>query len=162
NIIYRSLKEILMQHSVRTALHTLTLVFVSTLLAACVSGPPTPTVDYKADYDFNAVKKIAFYDDSGQVIGDNPLQLSDMQRDRINDALSFALKNKGFEIVDDTSKADLLLSWSLFTQQKTDVQTWNTPGVGVGYAGYYSRYNRYTGYNCWNCALNRTEVTVSN
>lgn len=151
-----------MNHPVQTALRAVTLLFLGALIAACVSGPPVPTVDYKADYNFKAVKKIAFYDDSGQVTGDNPLQLSDMQRDRIDEALSFALKNKGFEMVEDTSKADLLLSWSLFTQQKTDIQTWNSPGVGVGYAGYYNRYNRYSAYNCWNCSLNRTEVTVNN
>ncbi len=153
-----------MTHPAHKALRVLTLAALAAVLGilvtACVSGPPTPTVDYKADYNFSAVKKIAFYDDSGQVIGDNPLQLSDMQRDRIDNALSFALKNKGFEIVDDTSKADLLVSWSLFTQQKTSVQTWNSPGVG--YAGYYGRYNRYAGYNCWSCMGGQTEVSVSN
>jgi Domain of unknown function (DUF4136) len=153
-------KEILMKYPIQATLRALALIVFSTLVAACVSGPPTPTVDYKADYNFNAVKTIAFYDDSGHVIGDNPLQLSDMQRDRIDEALSYALKNKGFEMVEDSSKADLLLSWSLFTQEKTDVQTWNTPTVN--YAGYYGRYNRYSAYNCWNCLTNQTEVTVSN
>ena len=150
-----------MKHPAHTTLRAFVLVFLCTLIAACASGPPIPTIDYKADYDFSAVKKIAFYNDSGQVTGDNPLQLSDMQRDRIDDALSFALKNKGFEMVKNTSEADLLVSWSLFTQMKTNVQTWNSPGMGVGYAGYYGRYNRYVGYNCWSC-LNQTEVTVSN
>ena len=65
-------------------------------------------------------------------------------------------------MVEDTSKADLLVSWSLFTQNKTSVQTWNTPGIGVGYAGYYGRYNRYAGYNCWSCVGSQTEVSVSN
>ena len=153
-------KEISMKYPVHTTLRVLSLVFISALVTACVSGPPTPTVDYKADYNFNAVKTIAFYEDSGQVSGDNPLQISDMQRDRIDEALSHALEKKGFEIGKDTGKADLLLSWSLFTQEKTSVQTWNTPNVS--YAGYYSRYNRYSGYNCWNCLANQTEVTVSN
>ena len=155
-----------MKHPTTTALRALSLVFLATLLGtlvtACASSPPTPTIDYKADYNFQAVKKIAFYDDSGQVMGDNPLQLSDIQKDRIDEALSFALKNKGFEIVEDTSKADLLVSWSLLTQEKTSVQTWNTPGMGGGYGGYYGRYNRYAGYNCWNCLSNQTEVTVRN
>jgi hypothetical protein len=150
-----------MKYPTHIALRALMLMFLSTLITACVTGPPKPTIDYKTDYDFTAVKKIAFYDDSGQVSGDNPLQLSDMQRDRIDDALSFALKNKGFEMVEDASKADLLVSWSLFTQNKTSVQTWNTPGMGVGYAGYYGRYNRYAGYNCWSC-FSQTEITVSN
>lgn len=144
----------------QTALRTLTLLLIGIVLAACASTPPKPTIDYKSDYDFRAVKKIAFYDESGQVIGDNPLLLSDMQHDRIDDALSYALTNRGFTIVQDAKEADLLLSWHLVTQQMTDVQTWNTPGIGYG--AYYGRYNRYSGYSCWNCFGAQTEVSVSN
>jgi hypothetical protein len=144
----------------RTLLRIVVFFSVGMLLASCVSGPPTPTVDYKADYNFSTVKKIAFYRDSGQVTGDNPLQLSDMQRDRIDEALSYALTNKGFEVVDDASHADLLLSWHLLTQQMTDVRTWETPTMGYG--AYYGRYNRYSGYNCWSCPATQTEVSVQN
>ena len=144
----------------RTSLRTLAYFSIGILIAACASGPPKPTVDYKADYNFSAVKKIAFYDESGQVTGDNPLQLSDIQRDRIDEALSYALTNRGFEIVTDTSQADLLLSWNLVTQEKTDVRTWETPAMGYGAS--YGRYNRYSAYNCWSCSPTRTEVSVQN
>ena len=97
------------------------------LLAACSSGPPKPDVDYKHDYDFTKVQKLAFYKNSGQVSGDNPLQLSDIQRDRIDEALAFALRNRGFDIVDDASEADMLISWHLATQHKTDVRTYQSP-----------------------------------
>jgi len=128
------------------------------LLAACASGPPKPDVDYKSDYNFMQVKKIAFYKKSGQVSGDNPLQLSDIQRERIDEALSYALNNKGFQIVDDASQADLLVSWHLATQHKTDVRTYQTgPSYGAGY-GRHGGYNRYSMYNCWNCG--QTEVSV--
>jgi len=149
-----------MSHTLRAIKHSSTLLFIAVVLAACASSPPKPAVDYKRDYDFGPVSKIAFYDESGQVTGSNPLQLSDMQRDRIDEALAYALKNRGFTMVDDAKNADLLLSWSLFTQQKTDVNTWSSPSVGY-YGGYYSRYNRYSGYNCWNC-MGTTEVTVKN
>jgi len=151
-----------------TLLRALTVFSVSILLAACASGPPKPTVDYKADYDFSAVKKIAFYRNSGEVLGDNPMQLSDIQRDRIDEALSYALTNRGFQMVTDASSADLLLSWTLDTQNKTDVRTYQTPtmgmgmGMGRGYGGYYGGYNRYSAYNCWNCSPTRTEVSVQN
>jgi hypothetical protein len=137
----------------------LLLPITAVLLAACASGPPKPTVDYKPDYDFSAVRTIAFYKNSGQVSGDNPLQLSDIQRDRIDQALTYALRNKGFELIDDASQADLLISWHLATQHKTDVRTYETPAYGAGY-GYYGRYNRYSMYNCWSCAPTRTEVSV--
>jgi len=133
------------------------------LLAACSSGPPKPDVDYKRDYDFTKVQKLAFYKNSGEVSGDNPLQLSDIQRDRINEALAFALRNKGFDIVDDASQADMLISWHLATQHKTDVRTYESPSYG-GYGGYggYGRYNRYSAYNCWSCSPTHTEVSVQN
>jgi len=136
------------------------LFAIGILLAACASSPPKPVVDFKADHNFSSVKKIAFYDKSGQVIGSNPLQLSDMQRDRINEALSYALTNRGFQMVTDAAQADLLLSWSLITEQMTSVQTWNSPAMGYG--AYYGHYNRYSGYSCWSCFPTQTDVTVQN
>ena len=135
-----------MIHTTRAILRTFTLLCVSVLLAACASGPPQPVVDYKSDYNFKAVKKIAFLGDTGQVYGVNPLQLSDMQRDRIHEALSYALTNRGFQMVADGAQADLLLSWNLVTEQVTDVHSWGS--LGMGYGGLYGIYG---GYNCWNC-----------
>jgi len=132
---------------------------LTALLGACASGPPKPTVDYKPDYDFGKVSTIAFYHDSGEVVGDNPLQLSDIQRGRINEALTVALQADGFRFVKDPKQADLLLSWHLVTQQKTDIRTYETPTMG--YAG-YGRYNRYSAYRCWSCAPTQTEVSVHN
>lgn len=149
-----------MNSSIPSALRALGLLFIAIVVAACATSPPKPIVDYKADYDFRAVKKIAFYDESGKVIGDNPLLLSDMQSDRIDEALSYALTNRGYTIVDDAEQADLLLSWHLVTQQMTDVQTWNTPSIGYG--AYYGRYNAYSGYSCWSCFGAQTEVSVQN
>ena len=137
------------------------ILVLGSLLIACASGPPKPTVDYKQDYNFMAVKKIGFYRNSGQVSGDNPLQLSDIQRQRIDSALSYALGNRGFQMVDDPAEADMLLSWHLVTQHKTDVRTYETPTYGASY-GRYGRYNRYSMYNCWSCAPTRTEVSVRN
>ena len=132
------------------------------LLAACASTP-TPQVDYKTDYNFTQVKKIAFYDDSGMISGNNPIPLSDMQRNRIDQALEQSLKVKGYQILDekDADQADLLVSWTLITNDKTAVRTYETPAMGpsMGYAR-YGGYNRYSMYNCWGCT--KTEVMVSN
>jgi hypothetical protein len=145
---------------------TLKIAAATTLLmlAACTSGPPKPDVDYKQDYNFTQVQKLAFYKNSGEVSGDNPLQLSDIQRNRIDEALAFALRNKGFDIVDDPSQADMLISWHLATQNKTDVRTYESPSYGGSYGGYgrYGRYNRYSSYNCWSCSPTHTEVSVQN
>ncbi len=131
------------------------------LLAAC-SSTPTPDVDYKTDYNFMNVKKIAFYKFSGDVSGDNPLQLSDFQKERIDEALKYALEIKGMQFVDDPAEADMLISWHLATQDKTDVRTYETPAYSGAYYGGYGRYNRYARYNCWSCMPTQTEVSVQN
>lgn len=144
--------------ALKTFAMALVALTTSILLGACASTP-TPVVDYKQDYDFSGVQKVGFFKKSGQVSGDNPLQLSDFQKERIDDALALALQNKGLTVVDDPAEADLLLSWHLGTQDKTDVRTYETPSYGASY-GRYGGYNRYSRYNCWNCT--NTEVRVSN
>lgn len=143
----------------RTTLISLaTALLLSALLGACASTPK-PVFDYKHDYDFSQVKKIAFFIGSGEVTGSNPMQLSDFQKERIDDALARNLAGKGYQMVDHPDEADLLISWHLGVQDKTDVRTYETPSAGMSY-GYYSGYNRYSLYNCWNCT--NTEVRVVN
>jgi len=145
------------------SLHTLLPMTVLVLLAACAGSPPKPEVDFKSDYNFGAVRKIAFYDESGMVSGNNPIPLSDMERERIDSALEQALRNKGYNFLNekDASQAQLLVSWTLVTNDKTDVRTYDSPtmGMGVGY-GRYGGYNRYSMYNCWGCT--QQEVSVKN
>lgn len=134
-------------------------------LAACSSGPPKPEVDFNREFDFHQAKTVAFYKNSGQVSGDNPLQMSDMQRNRVDDAVRVAVDNRGLTFLADASKADLLLTWHLVTQHKTDVrstQSVSMGGYGYGGRGGYGGYNRYSGYNCWNCSPTQTQVSVSN
>ena len=127
-------------------------------VAACATKPPEPVVDFAPDYDFDQSKTIGFYALSGEVTGNNPTELTDFQRDRIDAALKAALEAKGFTFVDKTADADLLLSWHLNLMDKTDVKTYNSPSYGATVG--YSRYNRYAMYNCYNC-MNQTDVRVS-
>ena len=152
-----------MQRTLVRNLRRLLVLPALAMLVACTSSPPKPEVDYKADYNFGAVRKIAFYDDSGMIGGNNPIPLSDMQRERIDVALEQALGSKGYEMLPekDADQADLLISWTLITNDKTDVRTYETPAMGMS-AGYgrYGGYNRYSMYNCWGCT--QTEVSVRN
>ena len=115
-----------MSHRMITVQRTILALAGAVLLAACASGQPKPEVDYKSDYNFSQVRKIAFYDDSGLISGNNPIPLSDMERDRIDAALEQALRAKGYELLDekDADQADLLISWTLITNAKTDVRTY--------------------------------------
>ena len=134
------------------------LLAATVILTACSSAPPKPSVDYDADENFSEIKAIGFYALSGGVSGDNPMQLTDFQKDRINEALARALQTKGFTLVDSAADADLLISWHLNTLEKQDVRTTSSPNYSMGVG--YSRYNRYAMYNCYNC-MNNTEVRVS-
>jgi hypothetical protein len=150
-----------MTHKPLYTMRALLSIAAVALIAACASTPPVPTVDYKSDYNFSTVKKLAFYDESGMIGGNNPVSLSDMERDRIDTALETALRNKGFEILDEknASEADLLIGWTLILNDKTDVRTYQTPSSNIGYSR-YGGYNRYSMYNCWSCT--QTEVSVKN
>jgi len=147
-----------MNHLMITLQRSILALAGTIILAACASSPPKPEVDFKSDYDFSQVRKIAFYDDSGLISGNNPIPLSDMERDRIDLALEQALRNKGYEMLPekDADQAELLISWTLITNAKTDVRTYETPVMGVtaGY-GRYVGYNRYSMYNCWGCTRPR-------
>ena len=56
-----------MSHRMITVQRTILALAGAVLLAACASGPPKPEVDYKSDYNFSQVRKIAFYDDSDRI-----------------------------------------------------------------------------------------------
>ena len=51
------------------------------LLAACATPPPKPSVDYDIEHAFADDMKIGFYALSGSVTGDNPMQLTDFQKE---------------------------------------------------------------------------------
>lgn len=134
-------------------------------LAGCASAPPTPDVDFNPSYDFSAVTTVGMYRESGEVTGENPNQLSDMARDRIDTALQRALTDKGLSLTEDITRADLLLSWHLVTETKTDVRTFETPAISAGrgmgiYSPAFYPYNAYSRYNCWNCMPTQTEVSL--
>jgi hypothetical protein len=131
---------------------------IAITLAACATKPPEPVVDFSPDYQFGQTKTFGLYALSGEVSGNNPNNLTDFQRDRIDDALKSALQQKGFTFVTKTSDADLLLTWHLNMVDKTDVKTYNTASYGVS-AG-YSRYNRHAMYSCYNC-MNQSDVRVT-
>jgi hypothetical protein len=149
-----------MQRQSVSHLHGLFAILSIVVISACTSSPPKPDVDFNREFNFANARTVAFYKNSGSVSGDNPLQVSDMQRNRVDRALQLALENRGLSFVDDPKQADLLLSWHLSTQNKTDVRTYQSPSYG-GHGGYYGGYNRYSHYNCWSCG-SQTQVSVKN
>jgi hypothetical protein len=95
---------------------------------------------------------------SGQVSGDlSSRYISDITRDRVDQAIRQAAEGKGYQFVEDVNQADVLITWHLVGQEKVDVRTTNTGmSYGAGY-GRYGAYNRHSMYNCWDCG-NQTTV----
>lgn len=119
--------------------------FAASLLLALASGCSTPikaVTDFNDQFDFSKVHNIAVQPvDRSNV---NAIEVSDMQVERINRALSGELSRRGFEIVPAGSPADLLMTWHLVTEERTDVRTYNSMSY----------------YNCWHCGPNVSDVSV--
>jgi hypothetical protein len=120
----------------------LAALLMAVLCAACATPPPTATMDFNANYDFSAVRKIAIQPIARTV--ESTVIISDMQIGRINEALTVELERRGFQVVTDNADADMFLAWHLVTQERMDVRSFNTS----------SRYN------CWNCGSMGSNVSV--
>ena len=111
------------------------------ILGACASTP-TANMDFDRAFDFSKVRNIAIQPINRTAA--STVVISDMQVDRINQALTDELQRRGYQVVQDNAQADMLLTWHLITQERMDVRSYNTS----------SRYN------CWNCASS-SNVRVS-
>lgn len=120
------------------ALAVLALIALST---ACAT-PLEATSDFDQNFDFSKVQKIAIQPTSRT--DPATIQISDMQIERITQALSDELERNGFQIVDDNAGADMLLSWHLVAHEKTDVRSYNSMSY----------------YNCWRCGPAVSDVSV--
>lgn len=125
------------------------IALLFTVMTACSSAPPKPVVDFDPEHDFSGDRTFAFYALSGRTSGDNPMQLTDFQRERINKALANALELKGFTEAANPADADFLVSWHLNAVEKQDVRSTSSPNFGMSVG--YSRYNRYAMYSCYSC-----------
>lgn len=116
-------------------------VFLLSLVTACAT-PLEATMDFDSSFDFTPVRKIYIQPVEREDL--SSLHISDMQEARIDRALAQELQNKGFEIVADSSQADLFMIWHLVTEERTDVRTYNSMSY----------------YNCWGCGPAVSDVSV--
>jgi hypothetical protein len=113
------------------------------LLTACGSTPIEAVSDFNHQFDFSGVRQIALQPvDRADA---NAIKVSDMQINRINRALSDELSRRGYQMLDANSpEADLLMTWHLVTEERTDVRSYNSMSY----------------YNCWRCGPNVSDVSV--
>ena len=125
----------------RPILQALLAAALVAVVTACAT-PLEATTDFDSDFDFSGVQKIAFTPVNRMDVA--TVRISDMQISRINEALADELQRKGLQVVEDASEADMLLTWHLVTQERTDVRT----------------YNSMSAYNCWRCGPSVSDVSV--
>ena len=113
---------------------------IALFVGAC-SSTPTATTDYDSRDDFSGVRKIAIQPVNRA--SPSTVIISDMQIERVNEALTTELERRGFSVVMENADADMLLVWHLVTQERTDIRSFNSTAR----------------YNCWNCA-GSSNVTV--
>lgn len=127
--------------------HAIKLVMTACMLAFLTACSGTSTIeadtDFDSSFDFSNVKRINLQSPR-RADAPQDILLSDMQINRIEDALADELESRGFVIVVGDDPADLLLSWHLVTQEQTDVRT----------------YDSMSRYNCWRCGPSVSEVSV--
>jgi hypothetical protein len=118
-----------------TNLSRILLAYLFSLLVSACSSTPTATMDFDPDFDFSGVRKIAIQPLDRAVSSTE--DVSDIQAGRLNQSLTDELSRRGYEVVTDNADADMLLTWHLVTQERTQVRTYNAMSA---------RYNP-----CWHC-----------
>ena len=113
------------------------------LATACASTPPLEAVsDFDSKHDFSGVESFTILPIDRTSAAER--LLSDMEADRIDDALAVELQRRGFRVVDERADADLYLSWHLATRERTDIRS----------------YNASSAYQCWRCGPPVSDVRV--
>ena len=122
---------------------TFTLFWAITViaLASACSTNPTATVDHNPAFDFSQVQRVAILPLNRSVTPQTAV--SDLQAKRMESALANAMISRGLDVSYDPNEADLLLTWHLVTQERTDIRTYNSMSA---------RYTR-----CWSCAPSNSQ-----
>lgn len=116
------------------------LLALSVILWGCSSGVTIDT-DHKAGVNFTEYKTYRWHDNSADA---REYHGNDILDGRIRSAVNNELQAKGYQMVA-TGPVDFQVNYSVTTQEKTDVRSYNTysgmaPGFAVGYGRGYYRY----------------------
>ena len=111
-------------------------VLLLTVLVSACSSTPTATMDFDPGFDFSGVRKIALLPIDRAV--SSTAVVSDMQVGRLNQSLTDELSRRGYDVAPNSTEADMLLTWHLVTQERTNIRTYNSMSA------------RYSA--CWHCA----------
>lgn len=119
----------------------LRLLSFVTVLGACTSTPNVST-DYNPAFDFAGKHSFALLRPSST--GNGVAQSNDLLNNRIESAITTTLSARGFKVVE-PAQADMLVSFFVTSQSKTDIRTYND---GFSYR------------RCWSISCNTMATTV--
>jgi len=118
-------------------LRALALLLLLPVFAACASTAEAPkiTTTYDKTYNFAGAHKI--YIEPTSRTDPATITVSDAQIERIDSALSAELTRKGFQMVDSSGQADLLVTWNLIPKDpvKTDENASDCDGCDMTVVG---------------------------
>ena len=126
----------------RLMLRAATFAALAYLMTGCASTSLEAVSDFDANFAFEKVQSLAILPIDRTSAAEK--LISDMQVDRINDALTTELEARGYDVVVDRDDADVYLAWHLVTREKTDIRS----------------YNAASAYNCWRCGPPVSDVSV--
>ncbi|MEG1038640.1 MAG: DUF4136 domain-containing protein [Pseudomonas sp.] len=116
-------------------LRRLALLSLMVLLSACQSNKATQ--DYDASRDFTAYRSWAWQEPALQYRPDDPRIKSDLTEQRIRQAVTGQLDQRGLRQVQGNNKADLNVQTYLIVEQRQQQITTNYGGAWGGYWGNY-------------------------
>ena len=115
------------------SLRILPLVLLALLASACSTTPSIET-DYNSAYDFGRARSFAIVEPA-TVSNSIAMSSNDILHNRISSAIRAALTARGFQVVE-PAQADMLVSFLVTTENKTEIHEYNT---GFAYR------------SCWRC-----------
>ena len=115
------------------SLRLVPLLLLALLASACSTTPNVQT-DYNSAYDFSRARSFAIVEPA--TVSDSIAMASnDILHNRISSAIRAALTARGFQVVE-PAQADMLVSFLVTTENKTEIHEYNT---GFAYR------------SCWRC-----------
>ncbi len=129
-----------------TPKNLLGIALVCTVLGACASTFKA-THDHDSNHDFSNYETFAWISSSPMKIGQTVQAPNPLLEPRIMSALSDALAVIGYRQVDDAASADFVLSFTIGSREKIEVNSY--PSMSMGHrAGYPGHWGWGSAYHC--------------
>ena len=110
------------------------LAAVSAGLVACATGFKA-TYDSDPSHDFSGYQTYAWISENPMIVGPTDRVPNPLLEPRIMATVERGLTAKGYNKIDDTEKADFVLSFTVGSREEIQVNSYPTTYAGYGYRG---------------------------